>query len=213
MSTYITADIHGELDRFEAMLDGIGLGRDDRLYILGDAVDRGPAPLDTLYRIMGMKNVRLLLGNHEEMLMNYLLTALDADIWRLCGGGTTLAELEGLSDAGQNKIFNYLAACPEYLGMMAGEDKYYLVHALPSNLRKNRLWGRPDPEDDFGRFGVGTVLFGHTPTAYLDPDQPGHWRIWHGRGAIGLDCGCGHLEDDRRRLAVLRLDDLREYYF
>ena len=124
MSTYITADIHGELDRFEAMLDGIGLGRDDRLYILGDTVDRGPAPLDTLYRIMSMKNVRLLLGNHEEMLMNYLLTALDADIWRLCGGGTTLAELEGLSDAGQNKIFNYLAACPEYLGMMAGEDKY-----------------------------------------------------------------------------------------
>lgn len=213
MSIYITADIHGELDRFEAMLDGIGLGRDDRLYILGDVLDRGEQPLETLHRIMPMKNVRLLLGNHEKMCMDYLLMCLEEDIWRLCGGGTTLAALAGTSVAEQEKIFSYLADAPDYLGMMAGDEKFYLVHALPSNQAKNRLWGRPDPEDDFSRFGVGTVIFGHTPTAYLNPDQTGHWRIWHGRGAIGLDCGCGHLEDDRRRLAVLRLNDMEEYYF
>ena len=41
MATYVMADIHGEIDRFHAMLDLINFSADDQLYIIGDVIDRG----------------------------------------------------------------------------------------------------------------------------------------------------------------------------
>ena len=41
-SIYIMSDIHGLYDRYEAMLKKIDLKEDDRLYVLGDVIDRGP---------------------------------------------------------------------------------------------------------------------------------------------------------------------------
>lgn len=42
MAHYVMPDIHGEADRFHAMLVEIGFSSDDTLYILGDEIDRGP---------------------------------------------------------------------------------------------------------------------------------------------------------------------------
>ena len=36
------SDIHGEYDKYLAMLEQIDLSEDDTLYVLGDVVDRGP---------------------------------------------------------------------------------------------------------------------------------------------------------------------------
>ena len=69
MSTYVLSDIHGEKDRFEAMLETIGFSQEDTLYILGDVVDRGPDGISILRRIMNMPNVYMLLGNHEDMML------------------------------------------------------------------------------------------------------------------------------------------------
>lgn len=41
--TYCISDIHGEIDRFRAMLKIIQLAPEDQLYILGDVIDRGSA--------------------------------------------------------------------------------------------------------------------------------------------------------------------------
>lgn len=40
-------------------------------------------------------------------------------------------------------------------------------------------------------------------------DSP--FEIFHAPGLIGIDCGCGN-ETDLRRLACLRLEDMREFY-
>lgn len=37
-------------------------------------------------------------------------------------------------------------------------------------------------------------------------------RIWHGNNIIDIDCGCGNLRSEHRRLACLRLDDMAEFY-
>ena len=42
-----------------------------------------------------------------------------------------------------------------------------------------------------------------------DMDSP--FAIWFGSGIIGIDCGCGN-KTENRRLACLRLDDMREFY-
>lgn len=57
MSTYVMADIHGEIDRYHAMLDLINFSADDQLYIIGDIIDRGSEGLTILQEIMDKGNV------------------------------------------------------------------------------------------------------------------------------------------------------------
>lgn len=41
MAHYVMGDIHGEADRFHAMLKKIQFSEDDTLILLGDVIDRG----------------------------------------------------------------------------------------------------------------------------------------------------------------------------
>ena len=64
---YCMSDIHGELDRFKAMLDLINFSSDDTLYIIGDVIDRHPGGVEILKIIKDTPNMFMLLGNHEQM--------------------------------------------------------------------------------------------------------------------------------------------------
>ena len=55
MVIYCMSDIHGELDKFERMLDLIHFSDEDHLYILGDVIDRGALGVDILRRIMAAR--------------------------------------------------------------------------------------------------------------------------------------------------------------
>ena len=45
---YVMSDIHGMSGLLKKMLDIIQPGADDRVYILGDMIDRGPDPAGVL---------------------------------------------------------------------------------------------------------------------------------------------------------------------
>lgn len=64
------SDIHGDKKRFESVLSQIKLKSADRLYILGDVIDRFPDGIELIQRIRKMKNARLLLDNHEYMMLD-----------------------------------------------------------------------------------------------------------------------------------------------
>ena len=72
MAHYVMGDIHGEADRFHAMLEKICFSEEDTLILLGDVIDRGPDGIALLLEIMEMPNVIMLLGNHEYMMLQYL---------------------------------------------------------------------------------------------------------------------------------------------
>ena len=67
---YCMSDIHGELDRFKAMLDLINFSSDDTLYIIGDVIDRHPGGVEILKIIKDTPNMFMLLGNHEQMCLD-----------------------------------------------------------------------------------------------------------------------------------------------
>lgn len=52
MAHYVMADLHGEGDLFHAMLKKIAFSDVDKLYILGDVVDRGSDGIALLQEIM-----------------------------------------------------------------------------------------------------------------------------------------------------------------
>lgn len=69
---YCVSDIHGELDKFERLLELIQLSDADQLYIIGDVIDRGAMGVDILQKIMAAPNMTMLLGNHEQMCLDTL---------------------------------------------------------------------------------------------------------------------------------------------
>ena len=66
---YVTSDIHGCYEELIELLQLIHFSEKDFLYIIGDAIDRGTESIKTLKKIMSMKNVELLMGNHEEFFL------------------------------------------------------------------------------------------------------------------------------------------------
>lgn len=70
--TYVMSDIHGNGARFKSVMQKIKLQPTDTLYILGDVVDRYPDGIKLIRKFMGMPNVKMLLGNHEYMMLETL---------------------------------------------------------------------------------------------------------------------------------------------
>ena len=69
---YVMSDIHGQKRRFDSVMKQINLQPEDTLYVLGDVIDRNPDGIKILRQIMAMLNAKMLLGNHELMMMNAL---------------------------------------------------------------------------------------------------------------------------------------------
>ena len=135
---YVTSDIHGCYDALQRLLDTIKFSDADTIYIVGDVIDRGPTSLETLYFVQKTKNIKLLLGNHEEFLLEICKTLwkkeksfINLDIWLQHGVQETYQTFMQLSNEEQREIVEYLSSCPVYQ-ILDNEQtgKVVLVHAV-----------------------------------------------------------------------------------
>ena len=81
---FVVGDVHGEFHALEAMLASVGfLPECDRLFALGDLIDRGPRSVDA---VAWMESGRIALsvrGNHEQMLLERMQEVENnPDNWR-----------------------------------------------------------------------------------------------------------------------------------
>ena len=112
MSTYVCSDIHGQYELYNAMLQEINFSADDRLYIIGDMIDRGPEGIPILQDAAARPNVTCLIGNHEYMMWNYInrLVFKDVNWLHPSNGGTqTLSAYRKLSSSERSSVKKYLA--------------------------------------------------------------------------------------------------------
>ena len=229
---YVLSDIHGNARRFNSILSQIRLGEADTLYILGDVIDRHGKGIAILRQIMAAPNMKMLLGNHEYMMLRALDIPYDRkDIpseadrekylahWYRNSGEVTHKHLKRLRKALRSEIFAYLRRLPLNIDITVGGKAYKLVHGAPEELYCAgeprytsaaywAVWKRWEDSDPLP--GGYTMIFGHTPTEYLQPGKP--MTVYYGKGKIGIDCGSGYPEGSQGRLACLRLDDMREFY-
>lgn len=212
---YCVSDIHGELDRFHRLLKEINFSENDTLYIIGDVADRYPGGVELWETIMRTPNMVMIKGNHEDMCIKTLSLRYEygaRSLWRENGGNCTYREMMYmLTPARRNTIVSWLEQLPTYLDIEVEGRKFRLVHGWPGETEEEFLWGRPMdflpmwlPEDM-------TAIIGHTPTCYLAGKNDEPFRIYHADRFIDIDCGCGN-ETQKRRLACLRLDDMKEFY-
>ena len=230
---YVLSDIHGNSERFNSIMKQIKLQPEDTLYILGDVVDRYPDGIKLLRKIMKMVNVKMLLGNHEYMMLDALDPKVERDkweqervvrLWYRNGGDITHYYLKHNRKEVRREIFDFLRELPINIKIEVNGKKYLLVHGSPlenygwifreyETKEKFAVWERwqpfdPVPEDY-------TLVFGHTPTINFQDNDP--LEIFYCDNAIGIDCGCGYPKsqffgETIGRLACIRLDDMKVFY-
>ena len=222
---YVLSDIHGNLNRYNSIIEQINLQETDILYILGDVIDRYPDGIKILREIIKKDNVKMLLGNHEYMMLEALdpLGSVDEweykrslSLWYRNGGNVTHNYLKHIRKEIRQEVFDYLRNLPINLKVEVNDKNYLLVHGSPmenyswiyreyETKEKFAVWERWQPCNPIPE-GY-TLVFGHTPTIHFQSKDP--LEIWRSDNAIGIDCGCGY-SDGRR--ACLRLDDMKVFY-
>jgi serine/threonine protein phosphatase 1 len=168
--TFIIGDIHGCLDILKGLMDKIDWDPDkDGLIFLGDYIDRGRDSKGVIDYILGLKrmsqNIQCLMGNHEELFLNYI-NGDDEGSFLYNGGVSTLTSYY---EAGSREIDPSHIDFLKSLLLMIELDEYYVVHAgfkpgvsVTDQSVKDTLWIREPfifSDYDFGK----RIIFGHTP--------------------------------------------------
>lgn len=217
---YCMADIHGEILRWKEMLQLIQFSDEDTLYILGDVIDRNPHGIEILQDIMRRPNVKMILGNHEQMMLDSFCSYDTIGCrcrWKANGGGNTYRSMVYRISAEERlEILRFIQELPDHLDIEVDGREFHLVHGMPGDNKHDRIWGRPDLPPAGHPLPDKTTIIGHTCTYYLNIfvdgyNEDGPYEIFYSPGLIDIDCGCGN-ETDLRRLACLRLDDMKEFY-
>lgn len=177
----VVGDVHGCFSKLSAALDDVGFNPDagDRLFLLGDLVDRGPesaAVLDWLAR-PGVFAIR---GNHEEMAESFAAGVLEGWVYVSNGGGWFV----GMTPPERLAVLDAFAALPVAIELETPAGLVGLVHAdcpdaswpgfvdrlqaggpVAAHATAMALWGRTRVDSLFGDpvAGVAAVLVGHTP--------------------------------------------------
>lgn len=224
--TYAISDIHGRFDAFLALLERIHFKDTDELYILGDAIDRGPEPIKCLQYIMERPNMHMLLGNHELMMLNSILFLSKANkrVWTSQGGYITEDQYKQLSENEQNDILNYIANLPLNFEVTVNDQNYILCHAAPlckyygTSFEDTNLWWSYSDETEFvvwNRYEPKpvkdkTIILGHTPTINLQRLKKAEIFKFNDN-VINIDCGAAYPEHGGR-LCCFCLDTQETVY-
>ncbi|MGG4451030.1 metallophosphoesterase family protein [Brevibacillus porteri] len=103
MATYLVSDIHGQNQAFQKALRDVSFSPQagDRLYVLGDMVDRGPESKEVLLDLLALRQaypnqIYLIKGNHEQMLEDWLSGNGNPELYlRYNGGDATIRSFLG----------------------------------------------------------------------------------------------------------------------
>lgn len=213
---YIISDIHGCYEEYRELLAKINFSQNDKLYILGDAMDRGPEPIKVIHDIMMRPNVTYIIGNHDFIMLKLMKKLaveitednfahhlsdndiLDYNLWMQDGGGVTSRQFAALSRVEQQDILEYLEDALVYEVLEDKGRRFVLVHAGIRNFREDKelyqydfydfIFGRPDYSKRYYRDDKIYVVTGHTPTFFINSNRK--TDVYQGNGHIAIDCGC-----------------------
>jgi bis(5'-nucleosyl)-tetraphosphatase (symmetrical) len=123
MSTYVIGDLQGCAASFDALLERVAFDATrDRVWLVGDLVNRGPDSLAALRRVIALGDAAtVVLGNHDLHLL-----AVSAGV-RRAGRGDTLGDILAAPDA--DRLLDWLRHRPlAFRDTVCGAD-VLMVHA------------------------------------------------------------------------------------
>lgn len=183
---YIVGDVHGCFTKLKAALDAIGFDPErDRLFSVGDLVDRGPESTQAI-DWLAQPWFHAVMGNHEQMAVMYAAGELPADHYSINGGAWFIGMTKDERFPHAAEFF----ALPLVIEVETAAGLVGIVHAAcdfgswdefkvavvgaEEGPRTNAVWGRSRANGQhFGPVGgVRAVVVGHTPMEqYLTIDN------------------------------------------
>lgn len=123
---FIVGDVHGHLQLLQDELNKVDFDeKADRLFSVGDLVDRGPQSLETL-QLVYEPWFHMVCGNHEEMMLLVVLARQTPMHWYSNGGGWA----DSVEPKVLNPICEYLDANIT-LAITIGDNEIGICHAEP----------------------------------------------------------------------------------
>jgi hypothetical protein len=177
----VTSDAHGHVEQLRASLQRVGLvnehgdwaGGTDRLYVLGDLLDRGPDGIGVVDLLMALQaqaeevggQVTVLLGNHEVLALGmHLFGTTDIDV----GGSSRNFAASWMRNGGlgrdQDRMTPAHVRWLRGLPAMALVGDYLLMH---SDTLEYVEWGESVEEINAA---VGALLENDVPEEW--------WDVW-----------------------------------
>ena len=222
MATYAISDLHGQYEIFEKLLEHIDFSEDDSMYVLGDAIDRGPDGIRILQKIMNTPNMDLLIGNHEFMMLNSVdpdgsvdsVPGHDATLWLYYNGGDhTFSQYKKLPEDERKELLTWLNS--RLLSTLAEVNGriFCLTHSnfIPECIGKkyadleykdiwNIVWKTPYrndlfiPVETYAETGYDFII-GHVPVQRVA--GLGHkLQAFHEQNILLIDGGCSYRQDE-----------------
>lgn len=189
----VIGDVHGHYDGLMTLLEAIAPNSDDRVYFLGDLIDRGPKSAQVV-DFVKQSSYQCLLGNHEQL----MIEANGSDprslpAWLYSGGQATI---DSYIDMGMipYKHLDWMRSLPPYLDL----GDIWLAHAgvdpklsLKQQSTYQLCWIR----GEFHRiskpyFPDKLIITGHTITFTFEGVSPG--ELAQGNGWLDIDTGAYH---------------------
>ncbi|HTW95533.1 MAG TPA: metallophosphoesterase family protein [Tepidisphaeraceae bacterium] len=187
--TVVIGDIHGCLAHLDALLCRVLPNPDDHLILLGDYIDRGPDSAGVLKRILQLSSrhrLALLMGNHEQMMLEARQSHDRLATWITEGGDATLRSYAGARSTIRDIPADHWQLLETKLANYLESQTHIFVHAAV--LPELEITEQPDYVlkwercDNIKPHKSGKVIVcGHTPQPNGRPMNRGY--------AICLDTG------------------------
>ena len=172
---FVVGDLHGCVDALRYLLREIGFdGSRDRLFSVGDLIDRGTDSLAAI-ELIDKPWFYPVLGNHEDSLIAVATGAMRRQAWYAIGGSWA----ETLADEQLRTLATRLARLPLVRVVGEGEGRFNVLHAeffgsdaeldaaeFADQTRSQMLWGRGlalGNADPGLQRGLSPTYCGHTP--------------------------------------------------
>lgn len=122
---FVVGDLHGEIAQLREQLFNLKFDPSvDRLFSVGDLIDRGTDCLETL-RLLDEPWFFPVQGNHETYMIDVLLDGGPRELWQADGGYWA----DELNDAELMPYVLKAAALPHLIVVGDGENRFHVVHA------------------------------------------------------------------------------------
>ncbi|WP_026677676.1 metallophosphoesterase family protein [Fictibacillus gelatini] len=184
--TLAISDIHGELKKFEQLLEKVNYNSSvDQLILLGDYVDRGEDSSGVVEKVIQLKEngAVVLKGNHDDMLVRAMNGDKKVwDNWTIRNGGQSTLKsyqyslsieqgeiIATVNEHTKSELMEEHKTFLENLDYFYETDDYIFVHGgvHPTTPIQETdpyvlIWIREEFHNGYN--GDKTVIFGHTPT-------------------------------------------------
>ena len=211
MTRLVFGDIHGQFDGLMKLVNFIDCSADDKLFFLGDLIDRGDRSADVVRWVMENGHT-CLRGNHEQMCLDAYRSNEGSLVWKgwMMNGGSNTLDSYDEGRVPQEHI-DWMQQLPLFMDL----GDAWLVHAGLNPNVPLELQGAPEfcwIRDEFHSatepfFTDKIIITGHTITFVFPNVEPGNLVL--GKGWLDIDTGGYHPRSGW--LSALDLDSAMVY--